>query len=256
MFWFALLSLSPVLSSCRLHPWSWLRVSSGAALGRPGAAPVPASWPGSRAAMGTCWLGMGRGRPGCEPHRGAGSAAPAARQGSAVGRRRLSGSQVCWAGSWTVAGAGLWRRQGWPQWAMVVPSEPDKLTVLMASAPSPIMASLFSASCLTHHVSRPLLPYPACISLYTHQHLIPCGMAAGCCCLYITVPVLCRAKQKENKLGTVSGWFVKALPQLDQAGVVPAAPEQGPAMQPCSSVAAKVWFCIQSLLDQWGTGPC
>lgn len=140
----------------------------------------PTGLPREQGSPGLLWAWTGAGQDG--GHTGEpGSAEPVA-----VGRQRLTELQICWGRDWQPCGpdmgpkqwqgAGRWWRQGWPQRVMVVPSEPDKLSVLMPLLLPRHPCSLCHAR-LT--VSRPLLPYPACTSVYSHKHLSPHGMAAG-----------------------------------------------------------------------------
>lgn len=242
MFSFPLLSLSPVLSSCRSAPLIWRRVRFGAELCHPcrHSWPVPVPRPGSRAALGCgllpgwAWAGAGQD----EGHVGKpGSAEPVAGQGRTVGRQRQTGLQICWGRDWQCwgadvdpgqwQGAGPWWRQGWPQRVMVVPSEPDKLSVMVPLLLSQHPFSLCHAQLtMSQGLCCRIQLVFLCTVINTSSH----GMAAGNLSLYKTVPVLCRAKQKENKQGTVSGWLVKVPPQLKQAGDIPVAPEWGPAL--------------------------
>lgn len=211
--------------------------------GRAGAGPVPPPRPGSRAALGvgTAGLAMGWGRQDVGQTGNCLSRAHG-QAGQDCGRRRLTGLQVCWGwhGPWAVAGWGALLE------ARLAPvSRGGALRAWQAlcvdgPVPPPITASLFSVSCpdsACPKASACTQPVFLCTLINTSSHMGWLLGTTACIklCLYKAGPVqhcacAVRAEQKENKLGTVSGWFVKVPPQLKQAGARPAAPEQDPAL--------------------------
>lgn len=93
------------------------------------------------------------------------------------------------------------------------------------------------------HVSRPLLSYPACISLYCHKHLVPHGMAAGYCCL--CKMCLCCAELNRRKTKWVQSVVDLRRCRHSWSRREPSLQPQSRVQhcQPCSSVVEQIWFC-------------
>lgn len=175
-----------------------------------------------------------------------GSAEPLARQGSAVGAQRLTGLQVCWGRGWQSCGAGMapGQQQG-PGGGKAGPREswwcPQSLTSSWCRWSLPLLLS-WHPCCLRRAMSQGLCCHTQPVFLCTSTSSF--GMTAGHCFLYRTVSVLCRAKQKENKLGPVCGWFAKVPRSCSRWEPWLQPQSRVQHCQPCSSGAAQVGSCI------------